>query len=121
MFASLQWLKSTTFEAGSVTYTAVVVILPLGSLVAQRVTTMRSYNHSPGSGSGWNSKPSATHESITSTTPRSRLVTRVEGPADGPNYADLELNDHGHGLGVGGGVRVYRDVDQTVEHTPRGI
>ncbi|MBE3046431.1 hypothetical protein IMZ48_28645 [Candidatus Bathyarchaeota archaeon] len=82
---------------------------------------MRSYNHSPGSGSGWNSKPSATHESITSTTPRSRLVTRVEGPADGPNYADLELNDHGHGLGVGGGVRVYRDVDQTVEHTPRGI
>lgn len=122
MFASLQWLSSTKkFEAGSLTYTSVVVILPLGTLVAHRLTALRSYNLSAGSGSGWNSKPSATHESITSSNPRSRLVTRVEAPMAGPNYDELELHDHGHGLDGSGGVRVHRDVDQTVEHSPRGF
>lgn len=121
VFAGLQWLNSAKFEAGSLMYTSVAVILPLGTLVAHRLTAMRSSNLSDGVGSGWNSKPSAIHSSITSSNPRSRLVTRVEAPMDGHSYEDLELNDHGHGAGKTGGVRVYRDVDQTVEHSPRQL
>ncbi|KAL2109354.1 hypothetical protein VUR80DRAFT_2550 [Thermomyces stellatus] len=121
VFAGLQWLNSAKFEAGSLMYTSVAVILPLGTLVAHRLTAMRSSNLSDGVGSAWNSKPSAIHSSITSSNPRSRLVTRVEAPMDGHSYEDLELNDHGHGAGKTGGVRVYRDVDQTVEHSPRQL
>lgn len=96
--------------------TSVAVILPLGTLVAHRLTAMRSSNFSVGSGgSGWNSKPTAVHSSITSSNPRSRLVTRIEANA----YDDLELDEHSQGAGKGAGVRVYRDVDQTVEHSPR--
>lgn len=115
MFAGLQWLDSAKFEAGSLMYTSVAVILPLGTLVAHRLTAMRSSNFSGGSGSGWNSKPTAVHSSVSSSNPRSRLVTRVESRP----YHDLELDDRGEGAGKSAGVRVYRDVDQTVEHSPR--
>ena len=115
MFAGLQWLNSAKFEAGSLMYTSVTVILPLGTLVAQRLTAMRSSNPSGRSASGWNSKPSDIHSIITSSKPRSGLVTRVESHA----CDNLELNDHGQGAGKSAGVRVYRDFDQTVEHSPR--
>ena len=114
-------MNSAKFEAGSLMYTSVAVILPLGTLVAHRLTALRSSNLSAGSASGWNSKPSATHSSISSSNPRARLITRVEAPVNGHRYDDIELNNHGQGAGKSGGVRVYRDVNQTVEHSPRSF
>ena len=119
VFAGLQWLDATEFEAGSLMLTSVVVILPLGTLVAHRLTAIRSYNLSNGSGSGWNSKPSATRTSVTSSNPRSRLMTHVEAPTGRQNSDDLELYGHTQSLDSASGVRVHRNLNQTVEHTPR--
>ncbi|KAF6835008.1 pheromone receptor 2 [Colletotrichum musicola] len=39
LFAALEWGRWTNFESGSVTYTSVVVFLPLGTLVASRISS----------------------------------------------------------------------------------
>ncbi|CAK7216143.1 pheromone alpha factor receptor [Sporothrix curviconia] len=51
VFAAMELGGFTTFEAGSLTYTSVIVLLPLGSLIAQSVTRSDSYiMHSGNSG-----------------------------------------------------------------------
>lgn len=52
IFAGLEFGSFTAFESGSLTYTSVVIVLPLGTLVAQRLanpaafTTPTGSNHS---------------------------------------------------------------------------
>ncbi|CAK7206371.1 pheromone alpha factor receptor [Sporothrix eucalyptigena] len=43
VFAAMELGNFTSFEAGSLTYTSVIVLLPLGSLIAQSVTPSDSY------------------------------------------------------------------------------
>lgn len=53
LFAALEWGRWTNFESGSVTYTSVVVFLPLGTLVASRISsgsTSQGDNHQSGPG-----------------------------------------------------------------------
>lgn len=38
MFAALEWCHWSNFESGSLTYTSVVVFLPLGTLIASRIS-----------------------------------------------------------------------------------
>ncbi|CAN8106341.1 unnamed protein product [Discula destructiva] len=43
-FAALQYSDTTVLQAGSMVYTAVLVVLPLGSLVAQRISDPAAFN-----------------------------------------------------------------------------
>ncbi|SPN99497.1 related to pheromone receptor [Cephalotrichum gorgonifer] len=115
VFASLQWFPSLPIEAGSLTYTSVVVVLPLGTLVANRLTGGRSVDNSAAS---WNSKPSATHSNVTtSTNPNAQLVTHIGSSRGrvGSDPVDIELNWPEHGSVTSGGVRVHRELDQEVQ------
>nr|CCI72018.1 pheromone receptor 2 [Neurospora uniporata] len=57
LFAGLEFLDSASgFESGSLTQTSVVIVLPLGTLVAQRIAT-RGYMPDSFEGSGPNSMP----------------------------------------------------------------
>ncbi|KAK3348505.1 pheromone receptor 2 [Neurospora tetraspora] len=57
LFAGLEFLDSASgFESGSLTQTSVVIVLPLGTLVAQRIAT-RGYMPDSLEGSGPNSMP----------------------------------------------------------------
>lgn len=121
VFAGMQWVETLTIEAGSLTYTSVVLLLPLGTLVAQRLTGSRNNSQSGGSLSSWNSKPSATYSSVTSSNPHSRVVTNIEVPRskDGlldPYPVDIELQWPEQRAERAGGVRVRRELDQTVEN-----
>lgn len=42
MFAGLELDQNINFEAGSLTVTSVVIVLPLGALVAQRISSLSS-------------------------------------------------------------------------------
>ncbi|OAA65021.1 mating-type alpha-pheromone receptor PreB [Cordyceps fumosorosea ARSEF 2679] len=48
VFAGLEWAKFTNFEAGSLTLTAVIIILPLGTLAAQRISAKGSQSYLAG-------------------------------------------------------------------------
>ncbi|CAK7208799.1 pheromone alpha factor receptor [Sporothrix bragantina] len=52
VFAAMELGGFTTFEAGSLTYTSVVVLLPLGTLIAQNVTRSDSYIMRSGNSGG---------------------------------------------------------------------
>ncbi|KAK4194489.1 fungal pheromone mating factor STE2 GPCR-domain-containing protein [Triangularia verruculosa] len=53
VFAALEFASFTNFESASLTQTSVIVVLPLGVLVAQRLATQPSpYNSMGGSGTG---------------------------------------------------------------------
>ncbi|KAJ6784461.1 hypothetical protein PWT90_02879 [Aphanocladium album] len=49
IFAGLEWAKFTNFEAGSLTLTTVIIILPLGTLTAQRISSSGSQSYLAGS------------------------------------------------------------------------
>ncbi|TQW00129.1 mating-type alpha-pheromone receptor PreB [Cordyceps javanica] len=48
IFAGLEWGKFTNFEAGSLTVTSVVIIMPLGTLAAQRISAQGSQSYLAG-------------------------------------------------------------------------
>ncbi|KAJ2976829.1 hypothetical protein NQ176_g4715 [Zarea fungicola] len=48
VFAGLEWGKFTNFEAASLTVTSVVIILPLGTLTAQRISSYGSQSYLAG-------------------------------------------------------------------------
>ena len=50
VFAAMQLGEVSTFEAGSLCYTSVIIVLPLGALIAQNMSRNRSANNSGGSG-----------------------------------------------------------------------
>ncbi|KAK3942816.1 fungal pheromone mating factor STE2 GPCR-domain-containing protein [Diplogelasinospora grovesii] len=58
VFASLQWGSWTNFESGSLTQTSVIVVLPLGALVAQRISSAPSQSGSGGLKNSGGSYPS---------------------------------------------------------------
>lgn len=45
IFAGLEWAKFTNFESGSLTLTSVILILPLGTLTAQRISSQGSQSY----------------------------------------------------------------------------
>ena len=49
VFAGLEWAKFTNFEAASLTMTSVIIILPLGTLMAQRISSQGSQSYLAGS------------------------------------------------------------------------
>ncbi|EGX90334.1 mating-type alpha-pheromone receptor PreB [Cordyceps militaris CM01] len=49
IFAGLEWAKFTNFESGSLTLTSVIIILPLGTLAAQRISSQGSQSYQAGS------------------------------------------------------------------------
>ncbi|KUI56701.1 hypothetical protein VP1G_03984 [Cytospora mali] len=51
IFAGLQYTDKLTFEAGSMLYTAVIIVLPLGTLVAQRIADPGAFNSELSAGS----------------------------------------------------------------------
>ncbi|KAM0666939.1 hypothetical protein ACQRIT_005638 [Beauveria bassiana] len=48
IFAGLEWAKFTNFESGSLTLTSVIIILPLGTLAAQRISGQGSQGYQAG-------------------------------------------------------------------------
>lgn len=48
IFAGLEWAKFTNFESGSLTLTSVIIILPLGTLAAQRISGQSSQGYEAG-------------------------------------------------------------------------
>lgn len=42
MFAGIQFAPNVDFEVGSLTITSVVIVLPLGALIAQRISSLSS-------------------------------------------------------------------------------
>lgn len=48
IFAGLEWSHFTNFESGSLTLTSVVLILPLGTLAAQRMANVSTFALSSG-------------------------------------------------------------------------
>ncbi|OAA79849.1 mating-type alpha-pheromone receptor PreB [Akanthomyces lecanii RCEF 1005] len=48
IFAGLEWAKFTNFESGSLTLTSVILILPLGTLTAQRISSQGSQSYMAG-------------------------------------------------------------------------
>ncbi|KAM3565680.1 hypothetical protein ARSEF4850_001280 [Beauveria asiatica] len=48
IFAGLEWAKFTNFESGSLTLTSVIIILPLGTLAAQRISAQGSQGYEAG-------------------------------------------------------------------------
>lgn len=49
VFAGLEWANFTNFEAASLTMTSVIIILPLGTLMAQRISSQGSQSYLAGS------------------------------------------------------------------------
>ncbi|KAJ3498966.1 hypothetical protein NLG97_g727 [Lecanicillium saksenae] len=49
IFAGLEWAKNTNFESASLTVTSVIIILPLGTLAAQRISSYGSQSYMAGS------------------------------------------------------------------------
>lgn len=45
MFATLQYASDARFEAGSMVYTSVIIVLPLGTLVAQRIADPAAFSN----------------------------------------------------------------------------
>ncbi|KAK5994911.1 hypothetical protein PT974_03299 [Cladobotryum mycophilum] len=64
IFTGLEWAHFATFEAGSLALTSVILILPLGTLAAQRVAQSPSVSHtSDFSGGTYKTSRSGTHPS----------------------------------------------------------
>ncbi|KEY68253.1 hypothetical protein S7711_04784 [Stachybotrys chartarum IBT 7711] len=132
VFASLEWGQFTNFESASLTMTSVVVILPLGTLAAQRMANTNNLSHNPEESSGFkgglqHSPDSTTRlkdttfsiSSATGTMPQSSILSRCE--AGGTSYRDpeaayMELGplDPQREL-ANGQVRVDHDLEQRVD------
>lgn len=121
MFAGIQWSDAgNSFESASWAYTAVVVILPLGTLIAQRVTNSAAAAaiKSPSNQlSGWTPKLFGSTKAG-STIPMSSITSHAEAslPKAAKDTYDRELADidDGHSGSIHKNhVRVHHDVDQT--------
>ena len=132
MFAGLEWGSFTNFESSSLTLTSVVLILPLGSLAAQRLARSAS------SKKGMNIKPRHTQRFLTTPSASSTMPLNVKPPSfitsaldtigNGPsqvsilsiceatcpgvdhvNHYIIDGDDHP------GTVRVDRDIEQRIQ------
>ena len=130
IFAGLEWCHFANFESGSLTLTSVVLILPLGTLAAQRMAQVTSFAlssveskvHYNGT---LNTTPSmrplkstSFGTSRTGTAANASVFSRCEGgmsSRDRINAADMELDKFHPDLELGGRIHVDRNVMQHSE------
>ncbi|ROT40924.1 pheromone receptor [Sodiomyces alkalinus F11] len=127
VFAGLQWGDWTIFQAGSVTYTSVVIFLPLGGLVAQRASfsssTYELARNDTGTGNSITPLKFGSHfgtNPTDSTCVPSTVTSRIEATRsrDIVDPIDLELreiDEGGSNPAEKGGVRVNREFDRREE------
>lgn len=111
IFAGLQFDESIWFEPGSLVLTSVVIILPLGTLIAARIATKTTGAGSSGANSSFGSSgnttgkrnlhSSATSRGVTLVSHGSNTATRhhVKNKASWSHNSTKSLNPHG---GAGG-------------------
>jgi pheromone alpha factor receptor len=123
IFATLEYGTLTNFEFGSLTYTSVVLVLPLGTLAAQRIANPGAFNspeHTqvPSSGNSkepflktWHStsEGSAGISSHIVSEGRTETRERQSSLQDG-GYAKYGCGD------LEKGVRVERQIEHTEQH-----
>ncbi|KAH8887848.1 hypothetical protein GQ53DRAFT_725580 [Thozetella sp. PMI_491] len=121
LFAGLEWGTFVNFESGSLTHTSVFIVLPLGSLVAQRIANPGAFSvervsSGRSSGRSSNKQPflKSWHSSITAATKgvnRHGVTTHVastshqEKTSDAFSDLDHVVEDLEHG------VRVNRQIE----------
>jgi len=117
----LEFGNFTNFESGSLTMTSVIVVLPLGTLVAQRLATAPSTTAQTGSGNSRSSNKSGSKKGFLSSWSHrsgglaSQVTSRIQRspPKEKPDHVDLELqriiNDDSNGIWVD------RDIEQRSE------
>ncbi|KAI9150425.1 Tumor susceptibility protein [Paramyrothecium foliicola] len=136
LFAGLEWGQFTNFESASLTLTSVAVILPLGTLAAQRMSRSNNvaYQSETPSGQGAllpgtanSSLPlkatSYSSNSRSDTTPLTSVLSRCEAGRSttrGLDALDLELGEldrmNSQRELINGHVRIDHDFEQRVDH-----
>ncbi|KAK0744631.1 fungal pheromone mating factor STE2 GPCR-domain-containing protein [Apiosordaria backusii] len=111
IFAALEFAQFTNFESASLTQTSVIVVLPLGVLVAQRIATSPSPYRSPiGTGTGATGSTSmnsnSRHHTASMATQRPLLSSNRRGSA-----ASWQAGPH-HNSGFQGKNHVAVSADQ---------
>jgi pheromone alpha factor receptor len=106
VFSALEFVQFSRFEAASLTQTSVIIVLPLGTLVAQRLANPAAFGTGPGSedASHHNHNNHTTNSSSSSTNPRSGLSTATTTKR--PLLLSMSSNGGGVHRGVGGGAVV---------------
>ncbi|KAK3192865.1 pheromone alpha factor receptor [Lecanicillium sp. MT-2017a] len=102
IFAGLEWGKFTNFEAGSLTTISVIIILPLGTLTAQRISQAGSQSYVSGhskrtSRRRWGLKSSSVTSAsndVSQTKQSTSVVSRSDTGTQIPrmDHIDLELS-----------------------------
>ena len=122
VFSGLEFGEFVNFESGSLTYTSVFLVLPLGTLMAQRIANPAAFstNHdSLFSGTGASKQPflKSWHSNTTSSQNRTGVTTYVASDynKEKMGYADSELARIDHD-DLEGGVRVNRTIEHREQH-----
>ncbi|KAL2753962.1 hypothetical protein ACRALDRAFT_2028490 [Sodiomyces alcalophilus JCM 7366] len=127
VFAGLQWGTWREFGAGSVTYTSVMIFLPLGTLIAQRASVPSSaYDLARDNTGTGNSITPLKFGSQTGTNPTdstfvpSTVTSRVEATrsrdiVDPIDVELLEIDEEESSAAEKGGVRINRQFDRREE------
>ncbi|ODA83017.1 hypothetical protein RJ55_01526 [Drechmeria coniospora] len=123
IFAGLEWGKFSNFEAASMTFTAVALILPLGTLVAQRISTRQSPSGGDGGGGGGvanhniaqmpphgNSSPGRSNTDYSSPGPSVAQVV-ANGPLQCSEVSKCERGMMYPGAGTGMAARDHYDLE----------
>lgn len=103
IFAALEFGDYDRFEPGSITQTSVIVVLPLGTLVAQRLANPAWF------GTGTGGAPSADSTGLTSSsTSRGGGAASTTSTAKRPLLMSVRSNNGVGGRDSGGGGGVHR-------------
>ncbi|KAH6897499.1 fungal pheromone mating factor STE2 GPCR-domain-containing protein [Thelonectria olida] len=132
IFAGLEWAHFTNFESASLTLTSVAIILPLGTLAAQRIAHSTNLSNPTGSsscsrygthpGTGSSMRPLKPSSIATGTTAQSSILSRCEAGGMSASFHDhrdsggLELGKLSEEIELHGSqVRINRNLVQHEE------
>jgi pheromone alpha factor receptor len=135
LFVSFQVSERFAIETGSLVYTSIIVVLPLGTLLAQRLSDPTAFNgegrsgagNSGGNAPGWNQDANNSNVLFAGRTNSdgnqgrtgvmSSISSERRAQKEGPDALDLELaRIDGDDLDLEAGrVRVNRELQQSEE------
>lgn len=81
-FTALECSEATAFQAGSMVYTSVLVVLPLGCLVAQRIADPAAFNSEHGASARMSHNPNDRFETFDSSNNKKGLLSPAWSQSD---------------------------------------